>query len=90
MMEGEMFSHALKKEQVAPPVVIALLHAGEEAGELPTMLRYAAELLEEDISLAVETVTSLLEPMIMVVMGRLVGFVVLAAIMPTVQIIQSL
>ncbi|MGE0493782.1 MAG: type II secretion system F family protein [Vulcanimicrobiota bacterium] len=89
MFEGENLSDALRTTGVVPDMVLHLLTAGEESGDVPLMVRHAAHIYEEEVELSLESFSALLEPILMVVMGLLVGFIVLSAILPTVELIKS-
>jgi type IV pilus assembly protein PilC len=67
-----------------------MIDVGEETGELDKMLMKIADNYETDVDVAVEGMSSLLEPMLIVGMGLVVGFIVIALFMPLIQIIQSI
>lgn len=67
-----------------------MLAVGEESANLSDMVAHVAILYDSEVELALNDIASVLEPIIMVVMGGVVGFIVLAAILPTVQLIQNL
>jgi len=80
--EGEDFSSPVKKSGMFPAMVVQLIQAGEQSGELEEMLEKAAELYEDDVDASVSTLTSMVEPAIILVMGIAVGFIVISILMP--------
>jgi general secretion pathway protein F len=79
--EGGDFASPLKKGGF-PPLVVQLIRAGEQSGELEEMLARAAEVYEEDVETGVAALTSILEPLIILAMGVMVGFMVMAVLLP--------
>ena len=90
IMEGASLGEALTIYQVFPSGAIQMLTVGEEAANLTDMVKHVADMYDSEVELALNDIASLLEPLIMVVMGLIVGFIVLSAVLPTVQLIQSL
>ncbi|MGV7220494.1 MAG: type II secretion system F family protein [Nitrospinales bacterium] len=80
--EGETIAAPLAREQVFPPMVIQMIDVGESAGALDTMLGKIADFYDEEVDTAVEGLTALLEPMLMVFLGLVVGFIVVAMYLP--------
>jgi general secretion pathway protein F len=80
--EGSDFTTPLKRTGRFPPLVTQLIRAGEQSGELEDMLEKAAEVYEEDVEAAVSALTSIIEPVILLFMGALVGFMVMAILLP--------
>ncbi len=80
--EGETIAAPLSRETVFPPMVIQMIDVGESAGSLDTMLQKIADFYDEEVDTAVEAMTALLEPMLMVFLGLLVGFIVVAMYLP--------
>ncbi len=80
--EGQSIAGPLSKSGQFPPLVIHMISIGEKTGELPAMLQNVAENYEEQVSQKIDAMTSLLEPMMIVGMGGMVGFIVLAVFMP--------
>ncbi|MBI4576446.1 MAG: type II secretion system F family protein [Planctomycetes bacterium] len=88
--EGESIAGPLGQSGVFDDLVINMIDVGEETGELDKMLVKIAENYEDDVDVAVESMTSLLEPIIIVGMGGSVGFIVIALFMPLITLIQKL
>jgi type IV pilus assembly protein PilC len=73
---------AMKQVNVFPHMVVQMTAIGEEAGALDTMLFKVAEFYEQEVNNAVDALSSLLEPMIMVILGVVVGGMVIAMYLP--------
>jgi len=80
--EGETIAAPLARENVFPPMVIQMIDVGESAGALDAMLSKIADFYDEEVDTAVEALTALLEPMLMVFLGIIVGFIVVAMYLP--------
>ena len=71
-------------------MVTSMVEIGEETGELPDMLTRIADNYDEDVDNAVAGVTSLIEPVMIVFLAVVVGFIVIALFLPIVSIIENL
>ena len=80
--EGQDFSTHLKKSGRFPPLVVQLVRAGEKSGELEDMLARAADAYEDDVESGVASLTAIIEPAIILLMGGAVGFIVMAVLLP--------
>ena len=80
--EGETIAAPLSREDVFPPMVIQMIDVGEASGSLDKMLSKIADFYDEEVDTAVEGLTALLEPMLMVFLGIIVGFIVVAMYLP--------
>ena len=80
--EGEDFATPLKKTGRFPPLVVQLIRAGEQSGELEEMLTKAAEIYEDDVESAIASFTAIIEPAVILAMGLMVGFMVMAILLP--------
>lgn len=80
--EGADFATPLKNSGEFPPLVVQLIRAGEQSGELEEMLEKAAEVYEDDVESTIASLTSILEPAIILVMGAAVFFIVVAILLP--------
>jgi len=80
--EGGHLSDPLKKSGVFPNMVTAMISVGEETGALDTMLAKIADFYDQEIDTAVKGLTSLIEPIVIVVMGTIVGTIVAAMFLP--------
>ncbi len=80
--EGESISKPLEKAKIFPPMVYRMVAVGEQTGELEKMLNKIADFYEDQVDAAIEALTSLMEPMIMVVLGGLIGGIVISLFLP--------
>ena len=80
--EGETIAAPLARENVFPAMVIQMIDVGESAGALDSMLSKIADFYDEEVDNAVDGLTALLEPMLMVFLGIVVGFIVVAMYLP--------
>jgi type IV pilus assembly protein PilC len=88
--EGESIVQPLEASGVFPPMVISMVDVGEETGQLPEMLLKIAEVYDDEVDNAVEGLTSLLEPIMIVLLALIVGTIVIALFMPLISIIQNM
>ena len=79
---GQQLNAALKTTQVFPPLVTQMISVGEASGALDTMLEKIADVYEEEVNNAVESAITLLEPIMIAILGILVGGLVLAIYLP--------
>ncbi len=84
--EGKSMSEPLMETNVFPPMVVQMIGVGEATGALDTMLSKIADFYEEEVDVAVEAFTQLLEPAMMVVLGGIVGGLLIAMYMPIFEI----
>jgi type IV pilus assembly protein PilC len=84
--EGETIAEPLARGEVFPPMVTQMIAVGESTGSLDSMLSKIADFYEEEVDVAVATLTSLLEPLLMVFLGVTVGGVVIAMYLPIFKI----
>ena len=87
--EGETFAGPLRESKVCDAIVVNMIDVGEETGDLDTMLMKIADNYEEEVDVAVQALLSLLEPLLVVVLGGVVGTIVLALFLPLVKMIES-
>ena len=80
--EGERIATPLRKSNIFPPMVIQMIAIGEETGNLDAMLNKIADFYDQEVDDAVKGLTSMIEPIIIVVMGVVIGFIVVAMFMP--------
>jgi type II secretory pathway component PulF len=84
--QGGSFGRSLKKSKLFPGFMTNLIIVGEESGRLDEALAEIARTYEKDIDDTIKVMTSLLEPMMILIMGLLVGFIVVAMLLPIFQI----
>jgi type IV pilus assembly protein PilC len=88
--EGESIARPLSRHAVFPPMVVQMLAVGEETGAVDTMLDKVADFYNSEVSAAVDSLTSLIEPLLIAVIGGAVGAAVVALYMPMFNIIKLL
>jgi len=84
--EGTSLAAALRRSEAFPPLVVYMAAVGERSGRLGPMLESAADHLEGEFDSATQMAVSLLEPAIIIVMGAVVGLIVLAILLPILQL----
>jgi type IV pilus assembly protein PilC len=80
--EGSATSQALRASRMFPPTVLQMVASGEKTGELPTMLNYVCLLYARETDAKVKSLTSVIEPVMIVVLGVIVGFIAMSVIVP--------
>ena len=80
--EGKTLSDPLSKSAVFPPMVVQMINVGEATGALDAMLGKIADFYDDEVDAAVTALTSLLEPVLMVFLGTVIGFIVIAMYLP--------
>ncbi len=88
--QGGMISIALQKEQVFPLMAIQMISIGEETGELDQMLMKVADFYEDEVEQSVKALTSVLEPIMIVVLGGMVGIILLSMYLPMFKVYDTL
>jgi general secretion pathway protein F len=83
--EGESIANPLKRSGDFPPIVTHMIAVGEKSGELESMLENVAKAYDTQVETRVQALTSLLEPLMIVIMGGAVGFIAFAILMPLIQ-----
>jgi type IV pilus assembly protein PilC len=86
--EGESIAKPLSKHAVFPPMVVQMMAVGEETGAVDTMLDKVSEFYNSEVSASVDALTSLIEPLLIAVIGGAVGAAVVALYMPMFNIIN--
>jgi type IV pilus assembly protein PilC len=87
--EGQALSGSLRKTKVFPSLALDMIEVGESTGALPQMLTSVAEFYEEDVSNSVTAALSLIEPVIMIIMGIFVAFVLISLYLPIFSLADS-
>lgn len=86
MREGESFAARLKDSGVFPPLLTHMAAVGEETGELQSVLITVADAYDVEVEATLKNLVSLLEPMIIVIIGGVIAFIILAMLLPVFQI----
>lgn len=84
--EGESIAAPLKRSGRFPPIVIHMIAIGERSGELEAMLNHVATAYDNQVSVRLQSMTALMEPVLIVMMGTMTGGIVVSILMPLMQI----
>ncbi len=85
IVEGEGIAAPLARTKAFPPIVIQMIGVGEKSGTLEDMLEKVASSYEEEVEMKIGALTALLEPIMILVMGAAVGFIVISILLPILQ-----
>jgi len=88
--QGETIAKPLEESGVFPPMVVQMINVGEKTGNLDTMLAKIADFYEEEVDSAVETLTAMIEPLMTIIMGIVVGGLLVAMYLPMFDIIGKI
>ena len=88
--EGESMAVPLKEARICDDMVVNMVDVGEETGALDTMLYKIADVYDEEVSVLVDGLVSMLEPLMVVALGLIVGFIVIALFMPLIKLLNDL
>lgn len=87
--EGESFAGPLRESKTCDAIVVNMIDVGEETGDMDAMLLKIADNYDEEVEVLVDGLVSLLEPIMVVILGGIVGFIVIALFLPLVHLINS-
>ncbi len=87
---GKQLSQPLSQSKIFPPIVAQMLAVGEETGQTETILVKVAEFYEEEVDTLVDSLSSILEPIMIVIMGAMVGLIAASVIGPITSLNQSI
>lgn len=82
VVKGEGLSTPIEDCELFPPMLSSMVRIGEESGALDDMLNKTADFYDEEVEQAIQTLTSMLEPIMIIVMGLVIGFMVIALMLP--------
>ena len=88
--EGETIAKPLEAAGIFPPLVVRMVGVGEQTGQLEKMLTKIAEFYESEVDTAVNSLTSIIEPVIIAILGVVIGGIVIAIFLPIVKVTQYL
>ena len=88
--EGESIATPLREARIVDDIVVNMIDVGEETGALDNMMYKIADVYDEEVSVLVDGLVSLLEPLMVVILGFIVGFIVIALFMPLVKLLNDL
>ena len=80
--KGDHLAASLGREKIFPPMLIRMVSAGEQTGKIDAMLEKMADFWDEEIEAILNALTSLIEPLLIVVLGVIVGGIVIAMFLP--------
>jgi type IV pilus assembly protein PilC len=87
---GGSIADPLKDAPIFPPMVAQMIAVGEETGNLDAMLSKVADFYEDEVAAAVKALTSILEPVMIILVGGIVGFIVIAMYMPMFKVYDAI
>ena len=88
--EGESFADPLRASRIVEPMVVNMIDVGEETGELDKMLEKVADTYAEEVSVLVSSMISLLEPVMVILLGGIVGYIVVGLFMPMISMLKNM
>jgi type IV pilus assembly protein PilC len=88
--EGDRIGDPLEESRLFPPMVIHMIGVGEESGSLDFMLQKIADFYEDEVEAKVASLTAAIEPLMIVFLGFIVGFIVIAMFLPLIKVIEGL
>ncbi len=88
--EGESIATPLREARIVDDIVVNMIDVGEETGALDNMMYKIADVYDEEVGVLVESLINLLEPLMVVILGFIVGFIVIALFMPLVKLLNDL
>ena len=88
--EGESMAVPLRETRTVDEIVVNMVDVGEETGALDTMLYKVSDVFDEEVGVLVEGLVNLLEPLMVVILGLIVGFIVIALFMPLIKLLNDL
>lgn len=90
IQEGKSLANTLTQSQWFPSIAVQMISVGEQSGELETMLNKIADTYEKDVESQIMAMTSMLEPVMILVMGLIVGFIVISILLPIFEMNQMI
>lgn len=88
--EGDRIGDPLEASRMFPPMVVHMIGVGEESGSLDFMLQKIADFYESEVEATLQSLTAALEPILIVFLGFVVGFIVIAMFLPLIKVIEGL
>lgn len=88
--EGEQIAEPLARSRMFPPMVVQMIAIGQESGALDPMLAKIADFYEDEVDAALSSLTASIEPVLIVFLGGMVGFIVISLFLPLIAIIDKL
>jgi type IV pilus assembly protein PilC len=88
--EGDTIAEPLRESRLVDDMVVNMVEVGEETGDLDTMLYKVADFYDEEVDTLVKSLISLLEPIMIVVLGAIIGGIVIALFLPMIKLLEGL
>jgi type IV pilus assembly protein PilC len=88
--EGDRIGDPLEASKMFPPMVVHMIGVGEESGSLDFMLQKIADFYESEVEATLQSLTAALEPVLIIMLGFVVGFIVIAMFSPLIKVIEQL
>jgi type IV pilus assembly protein PilC len=88
--EGESIVGPLRESKIFPPMVAGMVDVGEQTGNLAEMLIKVADTYEEEVEVSVQGLTAVLEPVLIITLAVIVGFIVIAMFLPLIKLMQGI
>jgi type IV pilus assembly protein PilC len=88
--EGDTIADPLRESRLVDDMVTNMVEVGEETGDLDTMLYKIADFYDEEVDTAVKSLISLLEPIMIIVLGGIIGTIVVALFLPMLGLLEGL
>jgi type IV pilus assembly protein PilC len=88
--EGERIADPLQRSKMFPPMVVHMVSVGEESGSLDHMLNKIADFYENEVEMTIASLTAAIEPVMIVLLGFIVGFIVISMFLPMIEVISNL
>jgi type IV pilus assembly protein PilC len=88
--EGDTIAAPMKAARIVDDMVVNMIEVGEETGDLDTMLYKIADVYDEEVNVLVESLISLLEPLMIVVLGFMIGSIVISLFLPLIKLLEGL
>ena len=90
IQQGETIANTLTDNEYFPVMVVKMIDIGERTGSLESMLSKVAEFYEEEVDVAIATLTSLIEPLLIIFLGGAVGFIIVSIFLPMIKLVQTI
>jgi type IV pilus assembly protein PilC len=88
--EGDTIAQPLKESRLVDDMVVNMVDVGEETGDLDSMLYKIADVYDEEVDVMVESLISILEPLMIVFLGLVIGFIVISLFLPLIKLLEGL
>jgi type IV pilus assembly protein PilC len=88
--EGDTIAQPLKESRLVDDMVVNMVDVGEETGDLDTMLYKIADVYDEEVNVMVESLIKLLEPLMTIVLGVIIGAIVISLFLPLIKLLEGL